>query len=203
MATAQLAKFNQPAPQPIVVQQQDRFDYDLPDEEYLTGKQVKGLLNKLASAPRQSDPVASARNAKTSWELLQIKRPNEFKRWGQEIYMEAQRLPVENWDVDNLSIIVDIVSGRHVNELAAEKAQQLRDESHPTIRSGTGGSGSGPLTHEKSLDADGIPAEWRAQAKALGMTEGQVREFCSEMGITEAQYYADLQKYGKGSVIRG
>jgi hypothetical protein len=194
-------KFNQPLPAPAPPV--NRFDLDLPDDDYLTGKQVKNVLYQLASQRPVSDPVATARNAKTSWELLQIKRPKEFKRWGREIYAEAQRLPVENWDVDNLSIIVDIVSGRHVHELAAEEAQRLVDESHPTIRSGTGGSGGGPYTQQISVEAEGVPKAWATAAKAAGITEAEVREFCATVGITPEQYMADLVKYGKGAVIRG
>lgn len=196
-----LDRFNQPTPQPQAPV--NRFDFDLPDDEFLTGRQVRGILNQMASQPGPVDNEARAQNAANAWGMAEIKHPDEFKRWGQEIRNEAAKLPVQYWNLDNLSQIVRIVRSNHIEELAAEKAQRLINESHPTIRSGTGGSGSGPLTQQISVEADGVPKGWATQAKAAGITEAEVREFCAQVGITPEQYMADLVKYGKGAVIRG
>ena len=90
-----------------------------------------------------------------------------------------------------------------MDELAAEKAQRLVNESHPTIRSGAGGSGSGVPYRQLNMDSDGIPKEWAQAARAAGITEQQVWEFCQQAGISEDQYYRDLVKYGKAGVIHG
>lgn len=202
MAVDTLTKFNQPIPQPPVQAPVNRFDHDLPDDEFLTGRQVKQILQQVAGQV-PSDPVARQLAAQSLYAGVQQARAAEFKRWGQEIQMEISRLPVEHWTLDSLNTLVNIVKSRHIDELAAEQAQRLVNESHPTIRSGTGGSGSGPQTPEMSLEADGIPPQWKAQAQKLGVTEREIEEFCQMTGQTKQQYYAELVKYGKGGVIRG
>jgi hypothetical protein len=201
MAQAQvLQKFNQPTPQPV---QQNRFDMDLQDEEYIQGKDVKRIMQQVAMQGQAGDPVARQLAAQNIWGIIQIQQADAFKRWGPEIGAEASRLPVEHWTLDNLTTIVQIVKSRHVDELARETAERLISEAHPTIRSGTGGSGSGPLTTQRTLNDDNLPKEWVDRAKALGITESTVKEFCDSVGITPEQYLADVEKFGKGAVISG
>jgi hypothetical protein len=132
-----------------------------------------------------------------------MQQADAFRRWGPEIQAEAGRLPIDHWTLDNLTTIVQIVKSRHVDELARETAERLISEAHPTIRSGTGGSGSGPLTTQRTLNDDNLPKEWVDRAKALGITESTVKEFCDSVGITPEQYLADVEKFGKGAVISG
>jgi hypothetical protein len=188
-------RFNQPVPQA----QPDRFDLDLPDEEYLSGKQVKGIL-------RQYQPVdQAARNlgAQALYGQVRAACADDFKRWGPEIDRHIGQIDRAYWTYDALISIVKLVRGEHVDELVAEKAQRLANESHPTIRSGSGGSGSGPHTQQTTLDSDTVPAEWRAKALKEGIDEAKVTEFCQMTGQTREQYYAELAKYGKGAHISG
>lgn len=53
------------------------------------------------------------------------------------------------------------------------------------------------------MDSEGVPKEWSSAAKAAGISEQQIWEFCEQAGISEAQYYNDLLKYGKGGTIHG
>ena len=197
-----LDRFNQPTPQPPAPQP-SRFDLDLPDEEYLTGRQVKGILQQFANQPAPVDMIGRQQAAQAMLAALQIQRADDFKRWGPEISQELAKLDQMHWTLDNLKIVVDIVKSRHINELAAEKAQQLVNESHPTIRSGTGGSAGGPLAQPISLDAEGVPKAWATAAKAAGITEAEIREWCAMTGDTPEKFMADLVKFGKGTVIRG
>lgn len=192
-------RFNQPVPQapPDPV---DRFSLD--DESYVQGKEVKQILRQVLNQAPPQDYGARQLAAQSVYGLLKLQYPEEFRKWEPEIRAEASKLPLDYWNLDNLTTIIRIVRGNHVDEIAAEKAQRLVDESHPTIRSGTGGSGSVPREN-LTLEAEGIPAEWKAAAKAQGLTEAQVREFCELAGITERQYYQDLMKWGKAGVIHG
>lgn len=204
MALAQaqvLQKFNQPTPQaPPPV---NRFDLDLPDEDFIQGKDVKRIVQQVREQSAGGDPIARQLAAQNVWGIIQIQRADDFKRWGQEIAVEASKLPQEYWTLDNLTTIVNIVRSRHVDELARETAERLISEAHPTIRSGTGGSGSGPLTTQRSLNDDNLPKDWVDKAKALGITEHTIREFCESTGQTPEQYLADVEKFGKGAVIGG
>jgi hypothetical protein len=197
---ALLQRFNQPVQQ---VPQDPVSRFDLDDEGYVQGKDVKNLLRLAMSQQPQGDPAARQLAAQALWANLQNMRADDFRRWGQEIEREVSKLPVEHWTLDNLKICVDIVKSRHIDELAAEKAQRLVDESHPTIRSGTGGSGSGPLTPQRTLASDTLPKAWVEKAKTLGIDETVVREFAQMQGITPEQYLAEVERYGKGAVIRG
>ena len=202
MAASWLARFNQTPQAPE--QPKNRFDFDLPDDEYLTGRQVKGIMQQIANQGPPVDTTARNLAAQGLYSNIRQSRADEFKRWGSEIDAEIRRLPVEYWTYDALNTIVKMVRANHVDELVAERAQRLRDESHPTIRSGSGGSGSGIPTQQRSLESETLPRGWVERAKANGIDESVVREFAQIAGITPDEYLADVEKYGKnGAVIRG
>lgn len=202
LAVDQLSKFNQPVPQPQAQPQANRFDLDLPDDEYLTGRQVKGILQQVANQPPPVDQQARNLAAQSVYAAAQIRWGEEFRRWKPEIDGEIRKLPVEYWTNDNLDVIVKMVRSNHIDELAAEKAQRLLNESHPTIRSGTGGSGGVPST-QRTLADQNLPDGWKQQAASAGITEATVLEFCQITGQTPEQYLASVEAYGKGAVIRG
>jgi hypothetical protein len=192
-----LQRFNQPVHHP----QPNAFDLDreLPDGEYADNAKVKTIFRHLANQPQPQD----SRGAQALLGIIQIQRSDEFKRWRNEITAELSKLSMEHWTLDNLNVVVDIVKSRHIDDLAAEKAQRIVSESHPTIRSGSGGSGSVTHTQPFSLDSDKVPASWALAAKAAGITEAEVREFCEQTGQTVQQYMADLERFGKGAIVRG
>jgi hypothetical protein len=192
-------KFNQPVAQPQTPAP-NRFDLDIPDDDYMTGKQVKGILHHLANQPTPFDPVARQAAAGALYATIKLQWPEEFRKWEGEIRQEASKLPIEYWNLDNLTQIVRIVRSNHVDEIAAEKAQRLANESHPTIRSGSGGSGGVSTNHPFETG----PADMLARLKAVGIqSEAELREACKGTGIEPEQYLAELEKYGKGAVIRG
>lgn len=183
-------------------QQQNRFDLDIPDDEYLNGAQLKRIISQIASQPAPVDYTARQQSAGALLSAVQMQRADDFRRWGPEINIELQKLPMESWTLDNLKILVDIVKSRHIDELAAEKAEQLRNDPHPTIRAG-GGSGGGTHTPQLTLEQDGLPKDWVDKLRAQGIDEAKVQEFCNLTGQTVAQYYKDVMTFGKSGVIHG
>jgi hypothetical protein len=202
IAEAQAAMLNRPVQVQVPQQQYSRFDMDVPDDDYVSGKQLKALASRFANNAHSVDYGARQQAAGALLATVEMRRHEEFKRWGTEIRQELVKLDPGNWTLDNLNIVVDIVKSRHIDELAAEKAQRLVSESHPTIRSGTGGSNGVPYK-PKTMDSDGVPREWTQAAKAAGISEQQIWEFCQAAGISEETYYNDLIKYGKGGTIHG
>jgi hypothetical protein len=200
-------RFNQPVQQQQQAPAPNRFDLDLPrvaDDEYVSGAQFNETIRRFQNMPAPVDQQARNLAAQSIYAAVQLQHPEEFKRWKPEIDAEIRKLPPEYWTNDNLHVIVKMVRANHIDELAAEKAQRLLSESHPTIRSGTGGSGSGPLTHTRTLADDSLPQDWVKRANAAGITEEIVREFCNLTGQTPEQYLADVERYGKNAgVIRG
>ena len=159
---------------------------------------------RLVNQPAPVDHVARRQNIQLS--IAQLKQDPRYKsafdRWGTEIYGEWNKLHPDYVGLDTLETCVKMVLGNHIDELAAEKAQRLVNESHPTIRSGTGGSGSVPHT-QRTLGDDNLPAGWKQQAAQAGITEATVLEFCQITGQTPEQYLASVEAFGKGAVIRG
>jgi len=195
-----LQRFNQPVQQP----ESSRFDLDLPaDDEYIDGKKFKQILSRVVN---QGPPVdATARNlaAQGLYTNIRSQFADDFKRWGGEIDAEIRKLPVDYWTYDALNTIVKMVRANHIDEIAAEKAQRLVNESHPTIRSGTGGLGGVTHTQQKNLESPELPKGWVDKARAAGIDEATVREFCNLTGQTPDQYLAEVEKYGKGAIIHG
>ena len=203
IAEAQAQMLNRPVQVQVPQQPVSRFDLDMADDDYVDGKRLKQLVSRFANNPNTVDYGARQQAAGALLATVEMRRAEEFKRWGQEIRHELVKLDPGNWTLDNLNIVVDIVKSRHIDELAAEKAQRLVSESHPTIRSGTGGTGSGIPYRQKNMESEGVPREWAQAAKAAGISEQQIWEFCQSAGISEEQYYNDLIKYGKGGAIHG
>jgi hypothetical protein len=202
IAQAQAAALNRPVQ--VQAPQVSRFDLDnINDEDYVDGKRFKQIARAFANNPNTVDYGARQQAAGALLATVEMRRAEDFRRWGLEIRQELVKLDPGNWTLDNLNIVVDIVKSRHIDELAAEKAQRLVSESHPTIRSGAGGSGPGVPYRQLNMDSEGVPKEWASAARAAGISEQQVWEFCQQAGITEEQYYRDLLKYGKGGTIHG
>lgn len=203
IAEGMLAQAQRPIQVQMPQQMPSRFDLDIADDDYIDGKRFKQMVQRMVSNPNTVDYGARQQAAGALLATVEMRRADEFRRWGTEIRQELMKLDPGNWTLDNLNIVVDIVKSRHIDELAAEKAQRLVNESHPTIRSGSGGSGSGVPYRQPTLDSEGVPKEWAQAARAAGITEQQVWEFCQQAGISEEQYYRDLVKYGKSGVVHG
>ena len=196
-ANSMLQRFNQPVQEP-----KNRFDHDLPqdDEAYLQVGQVRRLINTIANQPAPVDQMARQLAAQGLYANIKNEHADMFKRWGSEIDNEIRKLPVEYWTYESLNTIVKMVRANHVDELVAEKAQRLASESHPTIRSGTGGLGGG--SHTQPIFETG-PKDMLARLKAVGISsEAELREACRGTGIEPDQYLIELEKYGK-AIIRG
>jgi hypothetical protein len=213
LAVDQLAKFNQsPAPlqqpsyaPPAAPSQAQRFDLDIPDDDFISGRQMKQLIQQYGAAG-QGDPVARHLAASSNMHAIQQMQPDAFKRWAPEIHAEIAKVPPELRTLDNLQLVVQIVQGRHVQELVDEQARQkavlLAQEQVATIRSGTGGSTAIP-TLTTDLRSDDLPEHWRKQAELHGLTLDAVREFCHATGESMESYFETVKKYGKGAVVHG
>lgn len=196
-------RFNQPIPQvQVQAPAPNRFDVDIPDEEYIQGKDVKRIMQQFQGP--QNDPVARQQALALTVDRLRERYKKDFEKWGGEIYQMWNSIHPDHITLDTLESCVKMVRSNHVSEIAAEMAQQLAGDTHQTIRSGTGGSGSGPLTQQKTVQSESLPAEWRSKAQSLGITDATVREWCQMTGESPEQYLATVEKYGtNGAVIRG
>jgi len=217
MAVSQLARFNQgpgiqqhqvsPMPQYPQSPAPTRFDMDLSDDEFVSGRQVKQILQHYGNQANQGDPVARQLAASSNVMTIQQVEADAFRRWGPELHAMIAQVPAEMRTVDNLQHIVQLVRGRHVQELVDEQARQqavrLAEEQVATIRSGTGGSPTSPQQQQIDLTSSELPEDWRKLAEKNGLTMDAVREFCQATGETVESYFASVKKHGKGAIISG
>ena len=119
-----------------------------------------------------------------------------FEKYGPEFQTEVARLPPAVRTLDNLQMVADLVRGRHVDEIARERAAELAATTPPTMRPNgfAGAAGQTPPDNTLGLHAESVPAAWRERAVAAGITDQVVREWCAANGQTEQQFYEMLNK---------
>ncbi len=161
-------------------------------EGYVTGAQAEQIQrNALAQFTSGNDEalyLASSGNLR----IVQQQYAQDFARYGPEIYAEINNLPPKLRSVDNLEKIVKYVKVGHLDEIAAERAQQLVNQMEPSMRSiGGAGTVSAPVD-DNSFTAQWqrLPPEWRAKAERDGITESVVREFVAgNEGMTVQDFF--------------
>jgi hypothetical protein len=198
-ANSLLQRFNQPAQEAP----KNRFDLDIPDDGLVEGRHVKQLFGALANQPPPVDWVARQQTLSLTVDAVKRAYPDDFKKWGSEIEREWSRLDQSYWNVDTLTQLVKLVRSNHIDELAAEQAQRLLDKSHPTIRSGSGGS-VGVSQEQPSIFESGDP-DLLASLRFAGIhNEGDIRRACESMGgVSPEQFVAEFRKRKRGDVIYG
>lgn len=107
-------------------------------------------------------------NAQTARALAEQRDPEAFNRYGPEIDLLIQQIPVDQRTPQIIQQAVSMVRGNHVDDLARERAEQLADQlveqrlASSGMRSGTA---AGPLDNYGGdvldLSDSSIPAKYR------------------------------------------
>ena len=193
-------RFNQAPPAPTPAQ--------IADDDYLTGAQVKQYVAQaVGHAQSQFQPTINSQAeqlAQASLGIVQQQRAADFKRFGAEIMQEVAKVPSTHRTLDNLNLVVDLIRGRHVDDLARERAAEIAATEPPAMRA-TGTSSAGAVIHDQSLtlDSELIPESWRQLAKQQNIDERTLDEFCRvnypELSLNDArQKFLDQFKSYKG-----
>jgi hypothetical protein len=159
--------------------------FDFADDDYISGKQLRDTLGRLV--PQQNTAVELAASANVG--IARQQYADDFRRFGPEINAKIAQVPAHLRTLDNLAMVVKMVRSDHVDEIAHERAQQLVSTMDPTLRSNGGGAPPVPASHENTLAADTVPAEWKRRALAAGITDRTVEEFCRSNDMTPADFY--------------
>lgn len=169
----------------------------IPDDTIITGKDLNAYMVRAAQqyiepTVRQLGEQAASSVYGTARQLY----PREFAKYGPEIQQELAKVPRNLWTLDNLDTVVTLVAGRHREDYARERAQELVAQMEPTIRPSGGGSEPVPTSQQKTqtLESDAIPGDWKARAKAQGITEATVREFCASNEMTPEDFFKMFEK---------
>jgi len=190
------AGLSQMASQPVQTYQppaQRQNDFALPgDDDVVDGKTFKQALASVAGSLQQTQGNAD-QLAQMSLSMVQNRYAKVFAKYGPELMTEINKLPRSMWSVDNLGMAVEIVQGRHVEDLAKDMARDLAANFNLSARS-DGASGGNGAASGFSLESDALPADYRAKLAKQGVTMEMVRSFCSANGMTVKQWFDSAGK---------
>lgn len=177
---------------------------EIPDDEYVSGRQVKQYLQQVSASLQPRFEQSSVLGASANVAFLQQKYTQEFQKWGPELNGYIATLPLEQRTLDNLDRVVQFVRGNHWQDLQREAEQKAREQilaemNQPGLRS-SGAPGAGPVptaTTEFTLANEQLPQEWRKRAMETGLTDQTIADFCRSNDMTVEQFYKDLLLPGK------
>jgi hypothetical protein len=170
------------------------------DDAYLTGADFGRMAPQYVQQYVQpSLQQMQANVAQTALESVKNdpKFAPVFQKYGHEVYNKLASVDKSLWNVDNLRTIANLVKADHVEEIAAERAQRLFNEQVSTIRST--GAASAPVSPQQpdlSLKSERLSPEYREKLAAARLTESQLDDFCRNVGMTRAQWFAMAEKTG-------
>lgn len=181
-------------PQPQYQPQQPQYQPQQPqiaDDAYLTGADINRFAPRLIeqAVNPQFDAIYES-VAQTN--LAQVRRDNAtvFDKYGPEINLYLAKVPFKQRTVDNLNTVVDIVRGKHVEELGREMAGRLVADMGSELRStGSPMPPAAPAEPKYTLKSDSLPEDWKDRAAKMGLTESAVDEWCRANEITRADFF--------------
>jgi hypothetical protein len=109
----------------------------------------------------------------------------EFAKYGPEIDNEVAKVPVAQRTVDLYRYAVDIVKGRHVDEIAEERVRERMAGLPMAERSMGGASGS---VATGLVDWEKLPPGIKDKWQRAGITEATIREDCAKWGMTPEKF---------------
>jgi hypothetical protein len=175
------------------------------NEEYVTPAELQAYAPQAiqqAVAPQLERAITMA--ADTNLDIVKRNNAVIFQKYAPEVNALLARTPVYDRTIDNLNLIVDIVRGRHVEELARERTGQLVAEMGPTARSGGGsmmgaGGFQAQTTDSSSvLENEKVPASWRDMAKRIGLNERTIDGYLQANGMTREQF---VEQFNRGGIV--
>lgn len=112
--------------------------------------------------------------------LAEMRYGDEFRRWGPEIDLLAQQVPLTNRTADAYQMLVEVVKSRHLDEIANERAEQRLKQLVETqqLRPQAGGAGAGATsaTLTNQVDFEKLPPNYAATLRRLGVTSDTIDE---------------------------
>ena len=170
------------APEPVAPA---ATEFDIADDEYVSGAQIKRILTKFGQPSGDALSMAASSNEY----IVRQKYASDFAKYGSEINTLLARVPANLRTVDNLERVVKMVRSDHIEDIARERAEQMASEIGATLRSTGAGAPPTPVSREHTLESDKIPPAWKARALKNGITERVVDEFCRANDMTPVDFY--------------
>jgi len=152
------------------------------DEDFLNNpaKATKQYADYLAATQFQPRLQAQASTlAQQAKELVAMRRTDDFRRWGPEIDLMLQQVAPDptTWTPQNINYVVDMVRGRHVEDLLAEERAKTQNPLGGAAArpDGSGMGTSLPASH--AVDLQQLPPNYAAALKRLNVEQRDIDEF--------------------------
>lgn len=180
----------------VPAQSQAQPEPPLGPDDYVTGKVLQDMGGRYVQEVQRYVNPAIEMAASSNYDRIREKYAKDFAKYGHEIAPLLQNLPKTEWSIDKLTTVVDLVRGRHVEELASERAAQLAANPSSALRS-TGAPGTSPA---QTSPNEGLTDVQRESLKRRGITPEMVADFCAKKGdgTTPQQWYQQFGKYSVG-----
>jgi hypothetical protein len=165
------------------------------DDDIVTAGQLRNIMGAVMPQLQQIQTQTS-QLAQYALNQVRASYPKEFARWEPEIMSQILPLPREQWTLDNLRMAVDLVRGRHIEDLATDRARELAANQGLTLRTDGNPYSSAPLDKSLSLESEKLPTDFRERLAKQGISEATVREFCAKTGMSLEQWFKNAEKMG-------
>ena len=178
----------QQAQQPVAMPQ---------DDDYVTAAHLKQAQQQAYNQLSPYLATVADQQATMSYNLAKREDPDVFKKYEPEIIQVLQRIPRTNWTLDAIQNAVTFVKGTHVKEITAEAVRGLEMTMAGTMRStGRAGSPTDSTQNQETIGArlEKTPEAWRAHAKAVGITDQDVMQFCMANDTTPEEFFKQFEK---------
>ena len=123
---------------------------------------------------------AASQNAQLAREMVAMRRPEDFKKYGPEIDLTLQKVAPDpnSWTPENINYVVDMVRGRHVEDLLAEERSRHQNAIGGASARPDGGSAPGASpAGTNAIDLDKLPANYQAALRKLNLDQHSIDEF--------------------------
>ncbi len=169
------------------------------DDDYVTAAHLRQAQQNAVNQLSPYLATVADQQATFGYNLAKDKHAAVFQKYEPEIIQVLNRVPRAQWTLDVIQNAVTFVKGNHVDELVADKVRGLEATMNSTMRTtgraGLGSDSPNRETVESSLDK--APEAWKVHAKAVGITENEVWEFCRNTDTTPDEFF---KQFGKGLV---
>ena len=165
------------------------------DDDYVTGAQVRQVQQQALAQVNPWLQTVADQQATFGYNLAKRDHPDIFKKYEPEIISVLNRVPRANWTIDVIENAVKFVKGNHVDEILAERTRILESTMHSTMRS-TGRAGlspDSPIPETVSERLEKTPDAWKTHARAVGITDEQVHDFCRANDTTPDEFFAQFK----------
>jgi hypothetical protein len=171
-------------------QQAQQQQYAAPDQDaWLTDPGAASMqqMNQMYESKLAPQLEATTSQlASIAVQNAQLQYPNDFNKWGPEIAQQLAQLPPASKTAENIKMVIDIVRGRHANEIQEEVVQRRMQELQDSGTMRPDGSVQGSDTTPNIANRLDLDDERFTHTFNMGGKQLTFRQVCDRYGTTPA-----------------